>query len=201
LIKLKKINDFIWEIPKKYKKEMLVPARIFSSDKLINTLDEHVIEQITNVATLPGIQKYAFAMPDAHSGYGFPIGGVAAMDAESGVISPGGIGFDINCGMRLVITNLTINDVKPKLKELVDELFKRVPAGVGGSGFIKLNQNEFKEMTELGSKWFVEKGYGWKCRKNKSNVNKERCETNWHTWIRKSLFRNTGCEKKQHIRQ
>ena len=162
MIKLKKINDFIWEIPKKYKKEMLVPARIFSSDKLINTLDEHVIEQITNVATLPGIQKYAFAMPDAHSGYGFPIGGVAAMDAESGVISPGGIGFDINCGMRLVITNLTINDVKPKLKELVDELFKRVPAGVGGSGFIKLNQNEFKEMTELGSKWFVEKGYGWK---------------------------------------
>ena len=159
--KLKKINDFVWEVPKEHKKEMLVPARIFSSDRLINTLDEHVIEQITNVATLPGIQKYAFAMPDAHSGYGFPIGGVAAMDSESGVISPGGIGFDINCGMRLVTTNLTIKDVKPKLKELVDELFKRVPAGVGGAGFVKLNQNEFKEITELGSKWFVEKGYGW----------------------------------------
>ena len=159
--KLKKINDFVWEVPKEHKKEMLVPARIFSSEQLINTLDEHVIEQITNVATLPGIQKYAFAMPDAHSGYGFPIGGVAAMDSESGVISPGGIGFDINCGMRLVTTNLTIKDVKPKLKELVDELFKRVPAGVGGAGFVKLNQNEFKEITELGSKWFVEKGYGW----------------------------------------
>ena len=100
---LKKKSNTTWEIPITYKKGMRVPAKIYATDKLLKVLDHHVIEQITNVATLPGIQKYAYAMPDAHSGYGFPIGGVAAMDIDEGVISPGGIGFDINCGMRLVI--------------------------------------------------------------------------------------------------
>jgi tRNA-splicing ligase RtcB len=100
-------------------------------------------------------------MPDGHSGYGFPIGGVAAMDHEEGVISPGGIGFDINCGMRLVTTNLTIRDVQPKLKELVDMLYERVPAGVGSTGFVRLNASEFREAVEQGGKWCVEKGFGW----------------------------------------
>ena len=110
---------------------MRVPARIYASDKLLREMDMTVYDQVTNTATLPGITKYALCMPDAHSGYGFPIGGVAAMDVEQdGVISPGGIGFDINCGMRLVVTNLTAAEVKPHIKELIDKLFERIPAGL-----------------------------------------------------------------------
>lgn len=159
---LKKITDVVWEIPEKFKPGMKVPARIYATEKLVNDMDLQVYDQITNVATLPGIQKFAFCMPDGHSGYGFPIGGVAAMDAETGVISPGGIGFDINCGMQLVLTNLTYDQVKPKLKELVDILFQRVPAGVGSTGFVKLSKDEFKKVVEEGAHWCVEKGYGWK---------------------------------------
>ncbi len=159
---VKKISDYIWEIPKSYKEGMRVPARFFATEKLMEGMDAQVFDQVTNVATLPGIQKYAYCMPDGHSGYGFPIGGVAAMDLEEGVISPGGIGFDINCGMRLVTTNLTQKDIQPHLKQLVDELFKKVPAGVGASGFVKLNANEFKKLVTDGSEWCIEKGYGWK---------------------------------------
>jgi tRNA-splicing ligase RtcB len=158
---LKKISDYVWEIGKEYKNDMLVPARIYSSKHLLDKMDLHVYDQIANVATLPGIQRYAYCMPDGHSGYGFPIGGVAAMDTENGVISPGGIGFDIACGMRLIRTNLTIDDVKPKLRELVDTLYERVPAGVGGKGILRLNPQEFKELVEVGSKWCIDKGYGW----------------------------------------
>jgi len=158
---MNKISEVIWEIPKSYKKGMLTPARIIATRKILQEMDEQVYEQLTNVATLPGLINHALCMPDGHSGYGFPIGGVAAMDAETGVISPGGIGFDINCGMRLVLTNLTANDVKPHLKKLVDELFLKVPAGVGSKGFVKLSHNEFKEAVEYGAKWCVEKGYGW----------------------------------------
>lgn len=157
----KKITDYVWEIGTDYKQGMRVPARIYASRKLLDQMDLHVYEQIANVATLPGIQKYAFCMPDGHSGYGFPIGGVAAMDVEEGVISPGGIGFDINCGMRLIRTDLTIDDVKPKLHELVDALFQMVPAGVGGTGILKLSPSEFKELCEVGAKWCIDKGYGW----------------------------------------
>ncbi len=158
---VKKVNDVVWEIPKTFKQGMRVPARIYATEKLLKEMDDAVFQQITNVATLPGITNYAYCMPDGHSGYGFPIGGVAAFDANEGVISPGGIGFDINCGMRLVLTNLTYNDVKPHLKELVNNLFDRVPAGVGSKGFVKLNPQEFKEAVEGGAKWCVEKGYGW----------------------------------------
>ena len=160
---LKKISDTVWEIPKTFKPGMRVPARIYATEKLAREMDLQVYEQITNVATLPGILKYAYCMPDGHSGYGFPIGGVAAMDINNdGVISPGGIGFDINCGMRLVTTNLTYDDIKPHLKQLVDELFHKVPAGVGASGFVKLNAAEFKKITTDGSEWCVEKSYWWK---------------------------------------
>jgi tRNA-splicing ligase RtcB len=158
---VKRISDYLWEIPINYKKGMKVPARIYANNKLFRSMDVQVFEQITNVATLPGIQKYAFCMPDAHSGYGFPIGGVAAMDFEQGVISPGGIGFDINCGMRLVLTSLTYNDVKPKLKEFVDTLFSRIPSGVGATGFVRLSRSEFEEVMKLGSRWCIEHGYGW----------------------------------------
>lgn len=157
-----KITDYIWEIPTSFKEGMKVPARIYSSKKLLDAMDLHVYDQITNVATLPGIVNHAYCMPDGHSGYGFPIGGVAAMDINNdGVISPGGIGFDVNCGMRLITTTLTMQDIKPHLKQIVDLLFKRVPAGVGSEGFVKMNKNEFRQMVELGAKWCVEKGYGW----------------------------------------
>ena len=158
---VKKKSNTIWEIPTSYKQGMNVPVRIYATKQLLKYMDYQVIDQITNVATLPGIINYAYTMPDAHSGYGFPIGGVAAMDLEEGVISPGGIGFDINCGMRLVLTNLTYNDVKPKLRELVDQLYNKVPAGVGGAGFVKINKSEFKDITEMGSTWCIENGYGW----------------------------------------
>ncbi len=156
-----KISDYIWEISKDYKQGMRVPARIIASKKILDQMDDHVYDQITNVATLPGIVNYAYCMPDGHSGYGFPIGGVAAMDTEEGVISPGGIGFDINCGMRLIRTNLTIDEVKPKLHELVDTLFRRIPAGVGGKSKMRLSPQEFKQVMEQGSKWCIEKGLGW----------------------------------------
>jgi len=107
---VKRISDTVWELPVSYKPGMLVPARIYATEKLVREMDAGVFEQVTNVACLPGIVRYAFCMPDGHWGYGFPIGGVAAMDPETGVISPGGIGFDINCGMRLVLTNLTVEE-------------------------------------------------------------------------------------------
>ncbi|HEY7495926.1 MAG TPA: RtcB family protein, partial [Candidatus Tectomicrobia bacterium] len=159
---LQRISDTIWEIPVLYKAGMQVPARIYGTERLIREMDDAVYDQITNVATLPGITKYAMCMPDGHSGYGFPIGGVAAMDVhQGGVISPGGIGFDINCGMRLVVTNLTYEDVRPHIQTLVDRLFERVPAGVGSTGFVKLSRQEFRRVIEEGARWCVRQGYGW----------------------------------------
>lgn len=159
---LRKVNDNLWEISTDYKEGMRVPARIVGNKEIIEGMDMGVYDQITNVATLPGIQNPAYCMSDGHWGYGFPIGGVAAFDPEEGgVISPGGIGFDINCGMRLVRTNLTYDEVKPKIKDLIDQLFDRVPSGVGSSGFINLRPPEFKDSIELGAEWAVEQGYGW----------------------------------------
>lgn len=158
-----KISDVVWDIPTSFKPGMRVPARIVATKKLIDAMDLQVYDQITNVATLPGIQKYAFCMPDGHSGYGFPIGGVAAFDVnKGGVISPGGIGFDINCGMRLVLTNLTYGEVKPHMKTLIDRLFERVPAGVGSKGFVRISKEEFRnKVANDGAHWAVENGYGW----------------------------------------
>lgn len=158
---LKRISATVWELPASYKPGMLVPARIYATEKLVREMDAGVFEQVTNVACLPGIINYAYCMPDGHWGYGFPIGGVAAMDPENGVISPGGIGFDINCGMRLVLTNLTFAEVQPRLQHLVDQLFYRVPAGVGSHGFVKLSHDEFRQVTEQGSRWCLKNGYAW----------------------------------------
>ena len=159
---LKKISDVIWEIDKSFKQGMRVPARMYGTEQLLNHMDLNVFDQITNVATLPGIQKYAYCMPDGHSGYGFPIGGGAAMDInDGGVISPGGIGFDINCGMRLLLTNLTLKDVQPKLREIINKLFERVPSGVGCKGFVKIDKQEFRKAIEGGAEWAVDKGFGW----------------------------------------
>jgi tRNA-splicing ligase RtcB len=159
---LQKISETVWELPMTYKGGMRVPARIIATEKLVREMDEAVYEQISNVATLPGSTRYALCMPDGHSGYGFPIGGVATMDVhEGGVISPGGIGFDINCGMRLVITNLTVEDAQPHLHQIVDRLYERVPAGVGSHGFLKLSRQDFRNVVEQGARWCIEHGYGW----------------------------------------
>jgi len=157
----KKIAEGIWEIPRTAKEGMLVPARIYATDELFKEMDQGVFEQVTNVACLPGVQKYVLCMPDGHWGYGFPIGGVAAMDTKTGVISPGGIGFDINCGMRMLRTTLTEPEVKPRLRELVDRLFQTVPSGVGTKGFLRLNEAEFREVMVQGAQEMIRRGYGW----------------------------------------
>ena len=156
---LTKIRDGVWEIDPSAKKGMRVPARLYSSDKLIGALDEGVFEQVTNVATLPGIVGHALCMPDGHWGYGFPIGGVAAFSTSDGVISPGGIGFDINCGMRLIRTNLVLEEIKPKLPQLLDRLFQLVPAGVGVKGSVHLNKREFERVLVDGADWCHKNGY------------------------------------------
>ena len=157
----KQVSDVSWEIPTTYKQGMRVPARIYATRKLLEAMDNGVIEQVTNVACLPGIVRYAYAMADAHWGYGFPIGGVAAFDVEKGVISPGGIGFDVNCGMRLIRTNLRYSEVKPKIKELVDLIFNLVPAGVGVKGFQNFAQGQMGDITSLGVKWCAEHDLAW----------------------------------------
>ncbi len=154
----KKIGDYEWEIPRK--NDMLVPGRIFASEKLIREMDEQVLKQVSNVACLPGIQKASLAMPDAHWGYGFPIGGVAAFSPENGIVSVGGVGFDVNCGVTTIKTNLTIKDVKPKLRQLVDALFDVVPAGLGRRGEITLSRNQINELLIEGAPWIVKQGYG-----------------------------------------
>jgi tRNA-splicing ligase RtcB (3'-phosphate/5'-hydroxy nucleic acid ligase) len=157
---IKKISENVWELPTSYKEGMRVPGRVYANELLIKSMDRGVFDQLSNVATLPGIQKYACCMADGHWGYGFPIGGVAAFDPEQGgVISPGGVGFDINCGVRLVTTNLTVDQVKPKIKQLVDTLFNKVPAGVGCKGFVKITKDQFKEIMVHGSKWCLDNGY------------------------------------------
>jgi len=158
---IRKISDTLWEIPRSFKEGMLVPARIYGTEKLMNGMDAGVFDQVSNVACLPGIVNYSFCMPDGHWGYGFPIGGVAAMDPEEGVISPGGIGFDINCGMRLVLTSLTLEEVKPRIHDLVDRLFYSVPTGVGCHGFVKISRDEFCAVAEQGSRWCLKNGYAW----------------------------------------
>jgi tRNA-splicing ligase RtcB len=159
---IKKINDYLFEIPVDYKPGMRVPARIYASQKLMENMDNAVFDQLANVCFLPGIIKHALCMPDGHSGYGFPIGGVAAIDPDTGVISPGGIGFDINCGVRLMATSLTYEEVKPKLKNLVQALFNRVPSGVGSDGMVQINQNKLDEAMVQGAVWAVRNGYGEK---------------------------------------
>ena len=158
---LNKINNYLWEVPKQ--KDMLVPGRIYTTQNMLEgTLrNDEAIKQVVNVAHLPGIQKYSLAMPDIHWGYGFPIGGVAAMDVDTGVISPGGVGYDINCGVRLASTSLKLNDVRPKIEKLVQQLFKDIPTGVGAGGAIKkLSSKEIKNILVKGSQWAVEQGFG-----------------------------------------
>jgi tRNA-splicing ligase RtcB len=156
-----RVADTVWEIPPTAKAGMRVPACIYATAELLAQMDDGVFEQVANVAMLPGIVGHSFCMPDGHWGYGFPIGGLAAMDPDRGVISPGGIGFDINCGMRLVRTNLVFEEIRDRIPALVDALYKRVPAGVGARGFLKLSDAQFAEVAVRGAAWCVENGYGW----------------------------------------
>lgn len=158
--KFKLIKPGVYEMPKEA--GMLVPARIYASEEIFNAIEPDAIQQLVNTAYLPGIQKYAFALPDIHSGYGFPIGGVAAMDVNEGVVSPGGVGYDINCGVRLVKTNLTEAEIRPKLKELINALFQEIPAGVGETGKLRLTNDELDELLVGGAEWAVKQGYGLK---------------------------------------
>jgi tRNA-splicing ligase RtcB len=150
----------VYELPIGAREGMRVPARIFASEKLVGEMDDQVFVQAANVATLPGIVRASLVMPDAHWGYGFPIGGVAAIDPNTGVISPGGIGFDINCGMRLVRSHLVWPEVEPRLRDLVDALAARVPAGVGSKGFVRLADTELEDVLREGARWAVRRGFG-----------------------------------------
>lgn len=155
-----KISDTLWEIPKSYRSDMQVPARIYANQKMLTSiLEEKAIEQLINVSTLPGIVQYALAMPDIHQGYGFPIGGVAAMDQKNGgVISPGGIGYDINCGVRLLISPFNIKDIKTSIAKLASQVYRAVPSGVGSSGNITLSPRELDVVLNTGVSWALKKG-------------------------------------------
>jgi tRNA-splicing ligase RtcB len=157
---LRRTGEACFELAPGFRAGMRVPVRVFGSEALVGAMDEQVFVQAANVATLPGIVRASLCMPDAHWGYGFPIGGVAAFDAQEGVISPGGIGFDINCGMRLARTELTWPELRPRLPELVDALAERVPAGPGRPGFVRLSEDAFRRVLVEGARWAVEQGYG-----------------------------------------
>jgi tRNA-splicing ligase RtcB len=159
--KLEKIDEYRWRIPQSYKAGMRVPGLIYASEAMLgHILEEPVLEQVANVAFLPGVVGYSLAMPDIHWGYGFAIGGVAAMKMGDGVISPGGVGFDINCGVRIMRTNLAYEEVKPRIKELIDALYRDVPSGVGSEGKIRLRSGEMDRVLVEGSRWAVAKGFG-----------------------------------------
>lgn len=158
---LERKSDHVWEAPESYKECMRVPGRLYSSDELFPDVEEDCLEQLANVACLPGIHNYSIAMPDTHLGYGFPIGGVAALDAEEGVVSPGSVGFDINCGIRVLRTTITkdeLNDVPG----LVDRMFEKVPSGVGSKSEFRVTKDELAEFLEKGSQHAVSQGLGRK---------------------------------------
>ncbi len=158
-MQLKQLDNYRWEIPPTGR--MRVPGIIYSSADLLETASQkEPLKQVANVAALPGILKASLAMPDMHWGYGFPIGGVAAFDWETGIVSPGGVGYDINCGVRLAGTSLVETEVRPRLTDLVDSLYQTIPCGVGSTGNIRLTSKEEKKVLTRGSRWAVEQGYG-----------------------------------------
>lgn len=160
---LKKINNYLWEVPQEFRPDMRVPARIYVSEKMLEHIfEDRSLEQLINVATLPGILKYSLAMPDIHEGYGFPIGGVAAIDAKSGVISPGGVGYDINCGVRLLTSSFSHSELSKYIVDLVNQIARDVPSGVGRGGRMVLDEAAMAHVLEGGAKHLVSEGYGVK---------------------------------------
>jgi tRNA-splicing ligase RtcB len=157
-----KMDDYRWKIPENYKTGMRVPGLIYASERMLESMrEEQTPEQVANVAFLPGIMGYSLAMPDIHWGYGFPIGGVAATNINDGVISPGGVGYDINCGVRLLRTNLSDTEVRPRINELINELFINVPSGLGSKGKIQVDQREMNRLMVEGARWAVKRGLGY----------------------------------------
>lgn len=157
-----KIDDYTWEIPMAYCRHMKVPARIYADEILLEAMKgDDTLAQSVNVAQLPGIYKYGVTLPDGHQGYGFPIGGVAAFDMEEGIITPGGVGYDINCGVRLLRTDLNFKEVDAKKRELIDRIFQLVPCGVGVGSKMRLSNSELERAVSEGIQWAVNKGYGW----------------------------------------
>jgi tRNA-splicing ligase RtcB len=159
---LEKVTDYLWELPARYKRGMRVPGRIYATEEMLgHIVGDNCLEQVANVAFLPGIQKYSLAMPDIHWGYGFPIGGCCATDPnQDGVISPGGVGYDINCGVRLMRTNLKREEVAPRIKELVAQLFRDIPCGLGRGSDLRLSFDDERDCVHEGARWAVKRGYG-----------------------------------------
>ncbi len=161
-LELRKIDTCKYEIPVDQKYGMRVPGVIYANESIIDGIrNDDSLKQVINVSTLPGIIKASLAMPDIHLGYGFPIGGVAAFDFDDGIISPGGVGYDINCGVRLIRTNFNEKDIRPKIREIIDTIFDNVPSGVGREGKLKLSRDKFENILSDGVKSVVEQGYGW----------------------------------------
>ncbi len=166
-----KISDWLWEIPKTFRSDMRVPARIYASEKILQEIEPDALNQVINTASLPGIVNYSLAMPDIHTGYGFVIGGVAAMDLKDGVISPGGVGYDINCGMKLLRSEYSEKEIRPYLEKLAIEIQKEVPSGLGQGRQIKLSVGEIEKILGGGAQRMIEQGYGEK-------EDLENCESN-----------------------
>lgn len=162
-VPLEKIDNYTWRIPQKYKSGMRVPGLVFADEALLEKMrTDRTLHQCVNVAHLPGIYKYAITLPDGHEGYGFPIGGVAATDYEEGVVSPGGVGYDINCGVRLLTTNLTEEDIRPKLGELINTIFRNVPCGLGSRRRdFRVTTHELDRLLVEGVQWLIDQGFGW----------------------------------------
>lgn len=180
--KVNKISDFLWEIPKGFRDFMRVPARFYTNENLFSKIfEDRSLNQLVNIASLPGILDYSLAMPDVHEGYGFPIGGVAAVDAERGVISPGGVGYDINCGMRVLKSSLQEGEIKKKLPRLAEEIQKNVPSGLGRGREKEFSQKDINKILEGGAQFLIEKGYG-----EKEDI--ENCEEGGRLQIADSSF-------------
>ena len=157
---LKKIDELEYEIATDSFKYMKIPARIFGTENIIQTMNLDILNQIKNVASLPGLIDVALYMPDGHLGYGAPNGAIVAVDPESGVISPGGVGFDINCGIRLISTNLTLDEVSPKIKPLINKIYKSIPSGIIATGLLQLGESDLEEAMIYGAEWGIKNGYG-----------------------------------------
>ena len=158
-IRLERVREYVWEIPREG--EMRVPARVLASEALLEQIgDDRTLQQLKNATHLPGMTGHAICMPDGHQGYGFPVGGVGATDAENGCISPGAVGYDINCGVRMMKTNLTYDDVQGREEELVEALFANVPSGLGGGGIVQGDMDTVEAILDRGVDWAVEAGWG-----------------------------------------
>jgi tRNA-splicing ligase RtcB len=183
---LKQVSEWIWELPATG--GMRVPGRVYADRTLAKALEQdQSLTQVANVAHLPGIVGYSLAMPDIHFGYGFPIGGVAAFTVNEGVVSPGGVGYDINCGCRLLATDLEAQDIGDQIRRLVDQLFRDVPSGVGASGAIaKLSRRQLQDLLVKGAAWAVEQGYG--SARDLEHTEDGGARTRWAPWARGTIF-------------